>query len=108
EAQVSNDSKKVRDQIKKQIAPFVLRRTKRDVLKELPAKTETECICPLTDLQRQEYTRLSRDGVKELGEDIPKAVRERSLRFLTLPTRLTQALLDPTLLTWKKVPKRPN
>lgn len=104
EEQVSNDSKKVRDQIKKQIAPFVLRRTKRDVLKELPAKTETECICPLTDLQRQEYMRLSRDGVRELGEDIPKAVRERSLSFLTLLTRLRQACCDPALLPWMDVP----
>lgn len=97
---VSNDSKKVRDQIKKQIAPFVLRRTKRDVLKELPDKTEIECICPLTDLQKQEYTRLTRDGVKELGEDLPKAVRERSLSFLTLLTRLRQTCCDPGLLPW--------
>lgn len=104
EEQVSHDSKKVRDQIKKQIAPFVLRRTKRDVLKELPAKTEGECICPLTDLQRQEYMRLSRDGVKELGEDIPKAVRERSLSFLTLLTRLRQTCCDPALLPWMDAP----
>ncbi len=104
ENQVLNDNKKVRDQIKKQIAPFVLRRTKRDVLKELPAKTETECICPLTDLQREEYSRLSRDGVKELGEDIPKAVRERSLSFLTLLTRLRQTCCDLALLPWMDVP----
>lgn len=103
EDQVSSDSKKVRDQIKKQIAPFVLRRTKRDVLKELPAKTETECICPLTDTQRQEYMRLSKDGVKELGEDLPKAVRERSLSFLTLLTRLRQTCCDPSLLPWMDV-----
>lgn len=104
ETQVTNDSKKVRDQIKKQIAPFVLRRTKKDVLKELPAKTEAECICPLTDLQREEYTRLSKDGVKELGEDLPKAVRERSLSFLTLLTRLRQTCCDPSLLPWMDVP----
>lgn len=104
ENQILNDSKKVRDQIKKQIAPFVLRRTKRDVLKELPAKTENECICPLTDLQREEYSRLSREGVRELGEDIPKAVRERSLSFLTLLTRLRQTCCDPALLPWMDVP----
>lgn len=100
EEQVANDSKKIRDQIKKQIAPFVLRRTKRDVLKELPAKTEVECICPLTDLQKSEYMRLSREGVRELGEDLPKAVRERSLSFLTLLTRLRQTCCDPSLLPW--------
>lgn len=104
ENQVLNDSKKVRDQIKKQIAPFVLRRTKSDVLKELPDKTEIECICPLTDLQRHEYTRLSKDGVKELGEDLPKAVRERSLSFLTLLTRLRQTCCDPALLPWMDAP----
>jgi SNF2 family DNA or RNA helicase len=48
--------------------------------------------------------RLSRDGVKELGEDIPKAVRERSLSFLTLLTRLRQTCCDPALLPWMDAP----
>lgn len=104
ENQVLNDTKKVRDQIKKQIAPFVLRRTKRDVLKELPPKTETECLCPLSDLQRAEYTRLTTEGIKDLGEDLPKAVRERSLSFLTLLTRLRQTCCDPALLPWMDAP----
>lgn len=96
----SGDPKKFRERIKKQIAPFVLRRTKQDVLKELPDKTETDLICPLTELQRREYSRLTREGVKELGEDIPRAVSERSLSFLTLLTRLRQTCCDPSLLPW--------
>lgn len=100
EEHLARDGSAARDRLRKQIAPFVLRRTKKDVLKELPGKTEINCICPLTDTQRAEYSRLSHDGVKQLGEDIPKAVRERSLSFLTLLTRLRQVCCDPGLLPW--------
>ena len=101
EDRMGNDVKgKAREKLRKQIAPFVLRRTKKDVLKELPGKTEVDSIAPLTDIQRKEYKRLTIDGVKQLGEDIPRAVKERSLTFLTLLTRLRQVCCDPGLLPW--------
>lgn len=92
----------IQENIRKQIAPFVLRRTKSDVLKELPGKTEIECICPLTDVQAQEYARLTNEGIRQLGDDLPKAVSEQSLSFLTLLTRLRQVCCDPSLLPWMK------
>ena len=104
EEEVATEGSSIRNRIKKQIAPFVLRRTKQDVLKELPSKTEIDCVCPLSNTQRQEYQRLTKDGVRNLGEDIPKAVRERSLSFLTLLTRLRQTCCDPALLPWMDAP----
>lgn len=103
EEMISTDPDGLRERLKKQIAPFVLRRTKRDVLKELPAKTEVDSICALSDIQRKEYHRLTKDGIKLLGEDIPKAVKEKSLSFLTLLTRLRQVCCDPALLPWVDV-----
>ena len=50
------------ERLKQQIAPFVLRRTKEEVLQELPPKVEMELICPLTELQQQEYIRLTEQG----------------------------------------------
>lgn len=102
EDQVVEQGIGIRDRIKKQIAPFVLRRTKADVLKELPCKTEMDSECPLTETQQKEYERLTKEGVKLLGEDIPKAVKEKSLSFLTLLTRLRQVCCDPALLPWKE------
>jgi superfamily II DNA or RNA helicase len=93
-----------RDHLRKQIAPFVLRRTKREVAKELPNKVEMELACPLTDVQREEYARLVREGVGALGQDLAAAARERPLTLLTLLTRLRQACCDPSLLPWLDTP----
>lgn len=101
EEEVNARGSEIGEKIRKQIAPFVLRRTKADVLKELPGKTETDIMCPLTDVQKAEYQKLVREGVKHLGDDIPKAVKEKSLSFLTLLTRLRQVCCDPDLLPWK-------
>lgn len=103
EEMISNDINGLKERLRKQIAPFVLRRTKRDVLKELPRKTEVDSVCTLTDVQRREYHRLTKDGIQLLGEDIPKAVKEKSLSFLTLLTRLRQVCCDPSLLPWMDV-----
>lgn len=104
EDEIAAKGSKIAEKIRKQIAPFVLRRTKKDVLKELPGKTETDVICPLTQIQKAEYQKLAKEGVQNLGEDIPTAVRERSLSFLTLLTRLRQACCDPDLLPWINLP----
>lgn len=40
----------------RQILPFLLRRLKSDVLNELPEKVVQDCICQLTDIQKQIYS----------------------------------------------------
>jgi SNF2 family DNA or RNA helicase len=35
--------------------PFVLRRLKREVLKDLPTKTDATMLCPLEPSQREKY-----------------------------------------------------
>jgi superfamily II DNA or RNA helicase len=93
-----------RDHLRKQIGPFVLRRTKREVARELPDKVEMELACPLSDIQRDEYSRLAHEGVGALGQDLAAAARERPLTLLTLLTRLRQACCDPALLPWVNTP----
>ncbi len=43
------------DELRKKIEPFVLRRTKREVLKELPDKTEEYLYCEMVPIQRKIY-----------------------------------------------------
>ena len=90
--------------LRQQLAPFILRRTKDEVAQELPPKVEMELLCPLTDLQRTEYARISSEGLARLGDDIDAALREKSFGFLALLTRLRQACCDPDLLPWLKAP----
>ncbi len=104
ETESLRDAAGQRDRLRRQIAPFLLRRTKREVAKELPNKIEMELACPLTDSQREEYARLAREGVGALGQDLAAAARERPLTLLTLLTRLRQACCDPALLPWMNSP----
>jgi SWI/SNF-related matrix-associated actin-dependent regulator 1 of chromatin subfamily A len=51
------------------IAPYFLRRLKKDVLSQLPPKTYTEIEIELTPSQRTEYNRLVKEMKKVLNED---------------------------------------
>ncbi|MGJ3241698.1 MAG: DEAD/DEAH box helicase [Opitutales bacterium] len=88
------------DQVRRQVSPFILRRTKAGVVTELPEKVEMDLVCPLTDLQQTEYKRLVEEGRARLGTDIGHALRDQGMSFFTLLTRLRQVCCDPALLPW--------
>ncbi len=88
------------EKLNRQISPFVLRRTKRNVVQELPAKVEIELVCPLSGLQKQEYTKLVEEGLGSLGDDLAQIKSERTMNLFTLLTRLRQTCCDPDLLPW--------
>lgn len=46
------------EQIAKSLRPFILRRTKTEVLKDLPLKTEQTIVCDMEDAQREMYDQL--------------------------------------------------
>jgi hypothetical protein len=79
--------------LRKQITPFILRRLKDAVGKDLPPKVEMDLICPITDLQRSTYQSLLADGLNTLGGDLQAAMQSQSMHFFSLLTRLRQALL---------------
>ena len=84
--------------LRKQIAPFLLRRNKDEVCNDLPPKVEMELVCPVTDTQRQVYERLLHEGSKAMGDDLQTIVSEQSMNFFTLLTRLRQTCCDPGLV----------
>ncbi len=84
--------------LRRQIAPFILRRKKDTVGEELPPKQEIDLVCPITDLQRQVYEGLLAAGREELGEDLHQAMHDQAMSFFALLTRLRQACCDPGLL----------
>ena len=78
--------------LRRQVTPFVLRRVKSEVAKELPPKLETELQCPLNDEQRKEYKKLTDGAIERHGEDLKNAIKDApthavSYTHLTLPTK---------------------
>ena len=86
------------DRLRQQLTPFILRRQKDKVGKDLPPKVEMDLICPVTDLQRQTYESLLKRGRDELGDDLQGAMQSQSMHFFSLLTRLRQACCDPGLI----------
>ncbi len=104
ESALNADREGTLTRLRAQLAPFILRRTKREVATELPPKLEMDLICPLTDVQRAEYARICSEGLERLGDDVGAAMREKSFGFLALLTRLRQTCCDPDMLPWLKAP----
>jgi hypothetical protein len=104
EAALNADRDGTLTRLRAQLAPFILRRTKKEVATELPPKLEMDLICPLTDVQRAEYARICTEGLERLGDDVGAAMREKSFGFLALLTRLRQTCCDPDMLPWLKAP----
>lgn len=86
--------------LKTQIEPFMLRRTKSEVAKDLPDKVIIDQLCDLTKKQATEYSRLCTEGMERLGNDFGKALKQNRFAIFSLLTRLRQVSCDPHLLPW--------
>lgn len=85
--------------LRKLIHPFLLRRTKDQVAKDLPPKTESVLYCEMGTTQRKLYTKLK----KKIKEDIEEAVEEKGVnksKFQMLDglLRLRQMCNSPLLV----------
>lgn len=96
-------SKKAAAALQSKINPFILRRTKQQVIKELPEKTEMVLYCEMGDNQRALYAKQEkefRDFISMYSEeDIPK----HTVHILKGLTRLRQICNSPVLLKEEKV-----
>lgn len=81
----------------KKIQPFILRRMKKDVLKELPDKLEKKMVTELTEKQRQLYLSFLANIREELHETIEQNGFEKSrMQILSALTRLRQICCHPS------------
>jgi SNF2 family DNA or RNA helicase len=82
------------------IRPFVLRRTKRQVLKDLPPKQEIEHLCVLGPAQKQRYDALAAIVRGDIGPLIQTAQKlaKNQIKLLTALLRLRQIACDPRLV----------
>lgn len=86
-------------ELKKLTSPFILRRLKRDVLKELPEKTETVLYTKLAPEQRTLYTANLASMHRELSDRLEEAPAGKGrMMVLSMLTRLRQLCCDPSLV----------
>ncbi len=81
------------------IHPFILRRTKSEVAKDLPEKIETDNICELTGEQAALYAAVLKEvRAQVMGEVERQGLARSHIQILAGLTRLRQAACDPRLL----------
>lgn len=95
---VKDNDYMVKERLKNLIAPFVLRRIKREVLKELPEKTETIMYNEMEDEQRNIYDAYLADTKLKISEEMKDGEFEKNrIKILSLITRLRQICSHPSL-----------
>ncbi|XXF80070.1 SNF2-related protein [Myxococcaceae bacterium GXIMD 01537] len=96
--QVANDAT-VRDRLRRRIQPFIMRRLKTEVAKDLPPKTESVAWCEMEPGQAALYREVLEESRRKVHESIEKVGFKRSrVSILAALMRLRQVCCDPRLL----------
>ena len=97
---IAEGDEKAARQLRSRLEPFVLRRTKEDVARELPERTEQIVECELSPLQRRLYRGIAeaarRDVLAKLDEE--GGIEGASVHVLAALTRLRQVCAHPGLI----------
>ncbi len=97
---IGEGDEKAAHALRSRLEPFVLRRTKEDVARELPERTEAVIECELSPLQRRLYRGIAeaarRDVLARIDEE--GAIEGASVHVLAALTRLRQVCAHPGLI----------
>jgi len=89
--------------LRTRLTPFILRRTKGEVLKDLPARTEMNLVVELSPAERAIYEKVRMSAIGE-ADAIAKLndIQDQRFRILALLTRLRQIACHPRMVhdTW--------
>ena len=92
-----HQDKQARNRLKKLIQPFILRRTKTQVLDELPARTEVTLQVELSAKEMAFYEALRRDAIEKLTESDAQA-GAKHLQVLAEIMRLRRSCCNTRLV----------
>lgn|SRR5579871_1015839 len=99
-----NPSEDTRDLLAHALRPFILRRTKEQVARELPAKSEQTIFCELEPPQRKLYNELRSHYRNSLLNSIAtQGLAKSKIQVLEALLRLRQAACHPGLLDPKRL-----
>jgi SNF2 family DNA or RNA helicase len=87
------------DYLRTRVKPFILRRTKAEVAKDLPPKIETTHYCDLVDEQRELYNALAKKLKDQVLRDVDeKGMAKSQMSILDALLKLRQICCHPRLL----------
>lgn len=94
---VTNNDPVAQEQLKKMVEPFILRRTKKDVLHELPDKIENNVKISFNESEEQAYL----SNLSAINEDLRASLQVDKIdhiAILSMMTRLRQLCCDQRIL----------
>jgi len=97
ELPIALGDKKASDRLKNIVGPFIMRRMKKDVLKELPDKLEYEVYAKLEGEQHKLYLANAMKLRKELLESDDNYYKDNRIQIFAQLTRLRQICCEPSL-----------
>ncbi len=93
------ESPEVLEELNKLIKPFILRRRKKDVIKELPDKIEKTLMVNLDDEQKKVYGTYANYAMELIQKKVKNdEFKNSKIEILSYITKLRQLCLDPTVL----------
>jgi SNF2-related domain/Helicase conserved C-terminal domain len=99
-----NPGEEARGLLRQALRPFILRRTKQQVARELPSKTEQTIFCELGDAQRKQYDELRQHYRKSLLQRVKQqGLGKSKMHILEALLRLRQAACHPGLIDATRV-----
>lgn len=103
EGGLRNPSEESRALLTKVLRPFILRRTKKQVARDLPEKTEQTLYCELEPSQRRLYDELRQHYRLSLLSRVERdGIKKAQIQILEALLRLRQAACHPGLIDKKK------
>ena len=89
--------------LRKKVSPFILRRMKSDVLKDLPPVTEIDYHCKLTPMQQELYKSYAESALGELTKLVERDGFDKvQIHVLATLTRLKQICCHPAIFAKEK------
>ncbi|SFV03834.1 DEAD/DEAH box helicase [Pseudoduganella namucuonensis] len=86
-----------RQRLRRLIGPFILRRTKTQVLKELPSRTEIVLEVDLSQQEKELYESLRREALESLAQ-VEGPPEKKSIQILAEIMKLRRACCNPNLV----------
>ena len=93
---IERGDKQARQHLKRLIQPFILRRTKTQVLSELPARTEITLQVELSEQERHLYEALRQEAIEKIAHLAPE--EGRAMQVLAEITKLRRFCCHPKLV----------